>query len=290
MQDIKIEIFFDPMTYTASYIVYDNKTRDAVIIDSVLNLDLTSGSITTDSADELRSYVHKNKLKIHYILETHVHADHLSAAAYLKHHYHAKTGIGAAIVDVQSIFGKLYNIKDIKGDGSDFDVLLKDNDCLKAGSMDIRCLATPGHTPACMTYVIQGNAFVGDTLFMPDFGSARCDFPGGCAETLYESIQKILTLGNKVNIYVGHDYAPNGREYEFVASIADHLENNIHINQCISREKFIKMRTERDSELSPPRLLLPSLQVNIKAGQLPTPEENETRYLKIPLIVKEIDK
>ncbi|MDQ9169655.1 MBL fold metallo-hydrolase [Oxalobacteraceae bacterium R-40] len=285
---MQVEGFFDPKTWTVSYIVLDTSSRQCALIDSVLDFDPKSGRTSTASADKLIARVRELDAKVEWILETHVHADHLSAAAYLKEKLGGKLGIGQHITTVQNVFGKLFNAgTEFARDGSQFDHLFTDGEIFSIGSLQARTMHTPGHTPACMTYVVSDGsetaAFVGDTLFMPDYGTARCDFPGGDARTLYRSINRVLSLPADTKLYLCHDYQPNGRQVQFVTTVADEREKNIHVRNGISEEEFVAMRTARDAGLEMPVLILPSVQVNMRAGQLPEPEDNGSRYLKIPI-------
>jgi glyoxylase-like metal-dependent hydrolase (beta-lactamase superfamily II) len=283
-----VEGHFDPATWTISYIVMDRSTRDCALIDSVLDYDPKSGRTSTDSADRLIKRVHELEGRLQWILETHVHADHLSAAPYLQQHLGGKLGIGWHITTVQNVFGKLFNAgPEFARDGSQFDHLFHDEEAFRIGTLEARALYTPGHTPACMTYVVSDGdehaAFVGDTLFMPDYGTARCDFPGGDAHTLYRSIRKVLSLPPQTRLYMCHDYQPGGRELRYVSTVAEQRAHNIHVHDGIGEDEFVAMRTARDATLAMPVLILPSVQVNMRAGHLPEPEDNGTRYLKIPL-------
>lgn len=285
---MEIEAFFDPDTSTLSYLVLDRASLQCALIDSVLDYDPKSGGTRTTGADRLVERVQSLGATVQWILETHVHADHLSAAPYVKHRLGGKTAIGSHITTVQHVFGKLFNSgADFARDGHQFDRLLQDGDTFSIGGLQARAMHTPGHTPACMTYVVSdGNgaaAFVGDTLFMPDYGTARCDFPGGDARTLYRSINKVLSLPQDTRLYVCHDYQPGGRELQYMTTVADERERNIHVRNGISEEEFVAMRHARDATLQMPTLILPSVQVNMRAGQLPPPEDNGIRYLKIPL-------
>ena len=284
-QSPEIKAFFDADTYTVSYVVSDPETRRAAIIDSVLDFDSASGRTSTRSADQIIEHVRSRQLTVDWILETHVHADHLSAAPYLHEKLGGKTGIGAHIRDVQEIFGKAFNAgTEFQRDGSQFDKLFKEGDTFAIGGLEGRVLHTPGHTPACLTYVIGDAAFVGDTLFMPDFGTARCDFPGGDARTLYQSIQKVLSLPAETRIFLCHDYKAPGRdEYQHMTTVAEQRAANIHVHEGVSEEEFVKMRTERDATLDMPRLILPSVQVNMRAGHMPPAEDNGQVYLKVPV-------
>lgn len=277
--------FFDEPTNTFSYVVQDPESSACAIIDSVLDFDYAAGRTDVRSADEIIRYVQSHDLTVEWILETHVHADHLSAAPYLHEQLGGKTGIGDKIVEVQEVFGKAFNAgTEFARDGSQFDRLFKEGDTFSIGSLEARVLHTPGHTPACLTYVIGDAAFVGDTLFAPDSGTARCDFPGGDAHTLYQSIQKVLALPGETRIFLCHDYKAVGRD-EFVheTTVAEQLANNIHVGAGISEQDFVALRSERDATLSMPRLILPSVQVNMRAGAMPAPDDNGQIYLKIPI-------
>lgn len=277
--------FFDEPTNTFSYIVQDPDSSACAIIDSVLDFDYAAGRTDVRSADEIIEYVRNNNLTVEWILETHVHADHLSAAPYLHEQLGGKTGIGEKIVEVQEVFGKAFNAgTEFARDGSQFDRLFKEGDTFTIGSLDARILHTPGHTPACLTYVIGDAAFVGDTIFAPDSGTARCDFPGGDAHTLYQSIQKVLALPGETRIFLCHDYKAAGRD-EFVheTTVAEQRANNIHVGEGMSEQDFVVLRSERDATLNMPRLILPSVQVNMRAGEMPVPEENGQVYLKVPI-------
>lgn len=280
-----VQHFFDEPTNTFSYVVRDPDSQACAILDSVLDFDYAAGKTDVRSADEIIEYIRSNDLKVEWILETHVHADHLSAAPYLREKLGGKTGIGAHIRDVQEIFGKAFNAgTEFQRDGSQFDKLFKEGDTFAIGGLEGRVLHTPGHTPACLTYVIGDAAFVGDTLFMPDFGTARCDFPGGDARTLYQSIQKVLSLPAETRIFLCHDYKAPGRdEYQHMTTVAEQRAANIHVHEGVSEEEFVKMRTERDATLDMPRLILPSVQVNMRAGHMPPAEDNGQVYLKVPV-------
>ncbi|WP_417512672.1 MBL fold metallo-hydrolase [Marinobacter sp.] len=280
-----VQYFFDEPTNTFSYVVRDPASQVCAILDSVLDFDYAAGTTDVRSADEIIEYVQSNDLKVEWILETHVHADHLSAAPYLHEKLGGKTGIGAHIRDVQEIFGKAFNAgTEFARDGSQFDRLFQDGDTFAIGGLECRVMHTPGHTPACLTYVIGDAAFVGDTLFMPDFGTARCDFPGGDARVLFQSISKVLSLPPETRIFLCHDYKAPGRdEYAHQTTVAEQREANIHVHAGISEDEFVKMRTERDATLDMPRLILPSVQVNMRAGEMPPAEDNGQVYLKIPV-------
>jgi glyoxylase-like metal-dependent hydrolase (beta-lactamase superfamily II) len=283
-----IEAFFDPDTWTLSYLVLDRESQQCALIDSVLDYDPKSGRTGTASADRMIDRVKTLGASVQWILETHVHADHLSAAPYLKARLGGQIAIGSHITTVQKVFGTLFNSgPEFAHDGSQFDRLLQDGDTLSIGSLQVRAMHTPGHTPACMTYVISNGkdtaAFVGDTLFMPDYGTARCDFPGGDARTLYRSINKVLSLPADTRLYMCHDYQPGGRELLFMSTVAEERASNIHVRDGVSEDEFVAMRQARDATLSMPTLILPSVQVNMRAGEMPPPEANGTRYLKIPI-------
>ena len=282
---MQIKEFFHQDTSTYSYVVADSKTKCCAIIDSVLDYDAAAGRTATVAADELVAYVKQQGLTVEWLLETHVHADHLSAAPYLKQQLGGQLAIGEHILEVQEVFGKLFNAgTEFARDGRQFDRLFKDGDVFAIGQLKARVLHTPGHTPACVSYVIEDAVFVGDTLFMPDYGTARCDFPGGDAQTLYQSIQKLFALPDETRMYMCHDYkAPGREEYLFLTTVGDERQNNIHVHQGVSEQEFVTMRTERDAGLSMPRLILPSVQVNMRAGELPPEEDNGVSYLKIPL-------
>jgi glyoxylase-like metal-dependent hydrolase (beta-lactamase superfamily II) len=279
-----IRTFFDKATFTATHVAWDPGSRHAAIIDSVLDYDPKSGRTDTSSADEVIAFVEQEGLTVDWILETHVHADHLTAAPYLKRKLGGKTGIGSTISSVQRVFKTVFNAEEeFSTDGRQFDYLFDDEEIFAIGGLTAKVLHTPGHTPACSVYVIGNNVFVGDTLFMPDFGSARCDFPGGDARQLYRSIKRILALPPETRLFMCHDYAPGGRDYEWETTVAEEREKNIHVHDGVTEDAFVKMRTERDAQLSMPVLILPSVQVNMRAGDLPPAEDNGTRYLKIPL-------
>jgi len=280
-----ITSFFDEATNTISYIVCDPNGSACAIIDSVLDFDFASGRTDTKSADKLINFVKENKLDVQWLLESHVHADHLSAAPYIQMEVGGKIGIGSHITDVQETFGKIFNEgTEFQRDGSQFDKLFVEGDTFHIGQLRGDVLHTPGHTPACMTYVIGDAAFVGDTLFMPDFGTARCDFPGGSSENLFTSIQKILTLPDATRIFVGHDYKAPGREhYAWETTVGEQKKKNIHIKSGKSKEDFVKLRDERDAKLAMPKLIVPSLQINMRAGNMPEPDEQGDVFLKVPI-------
>lgn len=282
-----VEAFFDPHTFTYSYVVSDLATGRCAIVDSVLDYDPAAGRTSFASADRLIAYVREQGLTVEWLLETHVHADHLSAAPYLKQALGGRLAIGDRITVVQGVFGKLFNAgSEFATDGSQFDHLFHDGDRFTIGTLEARALHTPGHTPACMTYVIGDAAFVGDTLFMPDYGTARCDFPGGDARVLYRSIRKLFELPDDTRLFMCHDYKAPGREdFRYQTSVAEERAHNVHVHEGVSEDDFVAMRSARDATLGMPTLILPSVQVNMRAGELPPAEGNGTRYLKIPLNV-----
>jgi len=279
-----VKAFFDPETFTVSYVVSDPRSATCALIDPVLDYNVKSGRTKTDSADALIAYVENHGLNVQWILETHIHADHLSAAIYLRERFGAKIAVSAAVSVVQETFKVLFNTGDeFAADGSQFDVLLGDGETIALGDIVGRVMHTPGHTPACVTYVFGDAAFVGDTLFMPDYGTARCDFPGGDAATLYASIRRILELPGQTRIFTCHDYGTDKRDFAWTSSVAEQIHDNIHIGGDISLEQFVTLRESRDATLDMPLLILPAVQVNMRAGNLPPPEDNGLRYLKIPL-------
>jgi len=281
----EVKAFFDNATNTVSFVIKDPNSQSVAIVDSVLDFNFANGHTDTASADEVVDYVRANDLKVEWIIESHVHADHLSAAPYIQEQVGGKIGIGENITIVQDVFGKVFNEgSEFQRDGSQFDKLFVDGDTIEIGTMKVDVMHTPGHTPACMTYVVGDAAFVGDTMFMPDFGTARCDFPGGSAGDLYASIQKILALPDETRIFVGHDYKAPGRdEFAWETSVAEQKALNVHVGVGKDEDEFIKMRTERDAQLSMPKLIVPSIQINMRAGQMPEPEENGQVYLKVPV-------
>ena len=279
-----VTAFFDEATFTVTYVVADPGSAHAAIIDPVLDFDPASGRTSTASADEVIGFVRDNGLTVDWILETHVHADHLSAAPYLKAEFGGRIAIGRNVAAVQETFKGVFNIADLATDGSQFDHLFDDGDEFKVGSIAGSIIGSPGHTPACITYVVGDAAFVGDTLFMPDFGTARTDFPGGDAGMLYDSIQKILSLPDNTRLFMCHDYKAPGRDvFAWETSVAEQRASNVHIGGKVSRDEFVTMREGRDAELGMPKLILPSIQVNVCAGRLPEPEANGVSYLKIPI-------
>lgn len=281
----EVTSFFDDATNTITYVVRDPQGTACAVIDSVLDFDYASGRTDTKSADAVVAFIRDKGYRVDWLLETHVHADHLSAAPYLQERLGGKIGIGRNITIVQNTFGKVFNEgTEFQRDGSQFDQLFGEGDRLHIGQLRVDVLHTPGHTPACLTYVIGDAAFVGDTLFMPDFGTARCDFPGGSAETLWDSVQKILRLPDDTRIFVGHDYKAEGRDhYAWETTVGAQKAANVHIGGGKSREDFVKMRTTRDAKLAMPRLIVPSLQVNMRAGQMPPADDSGTVFLKVPV-------
>lgn len=279
-----VTAFFDGQTNTVSYVVKDPGSKACAIVDSVMDIDYAAGRITYDSADKIIAYVHEHELAVEWLIETHVHADHLSGAPYLQGKLGGKIGIGERITVVQETFGKVFNEGTaFQRDGSQFDRLFADGDSYLIGGLKAFAMHTPGHTPACMTHVVGDAAFVGDTLFMPDGGSARADFPGGDARTLYRSIQRVLALPPQTRLFMCHDYGPNGREIRWETTVAEQHEHNIHVRDGIGEDEFVAMREARDATLAMPRLIIPSLQVNMKAGELPQPDESGKRFLRVPL-------
>lgn len=275
---------FDPATWTMTYVVYEQEGGACAIIDSVLDYDPKSGRTSTQSADQVVDFVQEKKLQVQWILETHAHADHVTAAPYLKTKLGGQTGIGDHITSVQQVFKGIFNLEEsFQTDGSQFDRLLDADETFAIGNLTARVLYVPGHTPACVAYQIGDAVFVGDTLFMPDVGSARCDFPGGCAKTLYASARKILSLPDHTRLFMCHDYPPNDRAVRFETSVAEQRAHNIHLHDGISETEFVRMRTERDATLAMPVLILPAVQVNIRAGEFPPKDSNGVSYLKIPL-------
>lgn len=279
-----VKAFFDKETNTFSYVVTDPNSRQSAIIDSVLNYDAASATTHTTSADEMIDYIQQNSLSINWILETHVHADHLTASQYLKQKVGGVVAISEKIAVVQETFSAIYNLEPKYFNAtSSFDYLFKDGEHFKIGEINAYNIPTPGHTPACLSYVIGDAVFVGDTLFMPDYGTARCDFPKGSAATLFDSVQKLFALDGDMRVFLCHDYLPEDRDhFVYESSIAEQKKHNIHINESIKKEDFVQMRNQRDATLAMPKLILPAIQINMQAGQFPEPEENGIRYLKIP--------
>jgi len=283
---MQIEAFFDPATWTLTYLVFDPDTRDAVIIDPVLDYDPLAVSVSNDSAEKVLAMVRDKGLNVHYVLDTHAHADHLSGFQYLKDEHGAQIGIGTHISAVQEVFKGIFELDDdFATDGSQWDVLLEEGTPLQAGSLSIEPIHTPGHTPACYTYKIRDAVFTGDAMFMPDQGTGRCDFPGGSAEQLYDSIQKLYALPDDTRVFVGHDYQPGGRELAYETTIGAQKAENIQLKGHTSKEDFVRFRTERDATLRPPKLIFQSLQVNANAGTLPAPSAGGRRFLKMPMNV-----
>jgi len=282
-----VNAFFDNDTNTVTYVLKDPKGDDCAIIDPVLDYDAAAGRTSTVSADRVLQYVEDNGLKVAWVLETHAHADHLSAAAYLKSKTGCKIGTGRLITEVQATFKEIYGLgAEFVADGSQFDRLFDDGDVLRVGSLEIRVMHTPGHTPSCVTYVAGDAAFVGDTLFMPDYGTARTDFPGGDAATLYRSIRRILALPAETRIFLCHDYKAPGRdEFKWETTVGEQRANNVHIHEGVTEQAFVDFRTQKDSELGMPKLILPSIQVNIRAGEMPPADESGVVFLKIPVNV-----
>lgn len=279
-----VKAFFDPATFTVSYVVYDPASGAGVVIDPLLDYDAKSGRTHTSSADKLITYIKESKLYIELIMETHIHADHISGAVYMRDKLDAKIAVSDQVLKVQDTFKKLFNAgEDFATDGSQFDILLAEGESTPLGQISGQVMHTPGHTPACATYVFGDAAFVGDTLFMPDYGTARCDFPGGDAATLYASIRRILELPAATRLFTCHDYGLEGRDFLWQSSVGEQRAKNIHINEHVSAEQFIRMREERDADLAVPQLLLPAVQVNMRAGKMPPPEQNGISYLKIPI-------
>ena len=280
----QVKAFFDPATWTVSYVVFDAPGGHCALVDSVLDYDPKSGRTRTDSADQLIAFVREQNLTVDWILETHAHADHLSAAPYLRKHLGGKIAIGGKITQVQNVFKGIFHLEpEFATNGSQFDHLFEDGDTFAIGTLQAQALSVPGHTPACMAYQVGDAVFVGDTLFMPDVGTARCDFPGGNAHTLYQSVRKLLSLPAETRLFMCHDYPPEGREAQWECTVADQRARNIHVHDGVSEAEFVAMRTKRDAGLAMPVLILPSMQINIRAGELPPPEANGVSYLKIPL-------
>lgn len=282
--EMSIKAFYDQQTNTVSYVVSDDKTRSAAIIDPVLGIDYAAGQLSYAEADIIVDYVKSTGLRVEWLIETHVHADHLSASPYLQSLLGGKIAISEKIVEVQNVFGKMFNAgTSFERDGRQFDHLFTDNETYQIGQLTGKALHTPGHTPACMAHYIGDAIFVGDTLFMPDSGTARADFPGGDARTLYRSIKRILTMPSETRIFVCHDYAPNGRDVAWETTVGEELAHNIHIGGSISEDDFVAMREQRDQDLDMPRLIMPSIQINMRAGHMPPPEGNGQVYIKVPV-------
>lgn len=283
MSAASIQSFFDPATFTVTHVVADPASARAAIIDSVLDYDPKSGRTRHDSADAVIAHVRAAGLQVDWLLETHAHADHLSAAPYLQRELGGKIAIGAHIREVQEVFKGIFNAKDLNTSGVDFDRLFADGERFAIGTLQVEVLHTPGHTPACLSYIVGDDIFVGDTLFMPDYGSARCDFPGGDAASLYRSIRKLLSRPEHTRLHLCHDYPPESRAPRWVSTVGEQRAHNIHVHDGISEAEFVAMRTARDRTLAMPTLILPSVQVNIRAGKLPPADDNGVHYLKIPL-------
>lgn len=280
-----IKSFYDPKTYTLTYVVFDEATRDAVVIDPVLDYEPGASKISFESFEEVKAYIKAENLNLHYVLETHAHADHLSSSQYFKRDFPgAKIGIGANITQVQEVFKGLFNYKELKTDGSQFDQLFQDNEVVQAGSLAFKVINTPGHTPACVSYLIEDAVFTGDSLFMEDYGTGRCDFPGGSAADVYHSIHdRLYDLPDSTRVFVGHDYQPGGREVKYETTIGVSKEGNIFLQASTEADDFVRRRQERDATLSAPKLLLPSVQVNVNAGNFPPADDNGVSYLRIPI-------
>lgn len=285
---MQIQHFYDPTTFTLTYVVYDETTKDAIVIDPVLDFDQQGAKITNESYLTVKDFILSNELAVHLVLETHAHADHLSGAPLFKADFpNAKVGIGEHITQVQQVFKGVYNLDDsVAEDGSQFELLLTDGEEVAAGSIKLKVIHTPGHTPACVSYLIDDAIFTGDALFMPDYGTGRCDFPRGDADALYTSVhEKLYGLPDNTRVFTGHDYQPGGRELKFESTIGENKRNNVQLTEQTSRETYVQFRRERDATLKAPKLLYPSIQVNIQAGELPEPEENGRQYLRTPLTV-----
>lgn len=281
---MQIEAFFDEATYTLTYVVWDEQTRDAVVIDPVLDYDPLGSQTSPAELSKLDAFIADKGLKLHYVLETHAHADHLSGSQYLRAKYGAKVAIGKKIEIVQNTFKNIFDLpEDFPTDGRQFDVLVSEGETLEAGSLKIGVIETPGHTPACVTYQIEDAIFTGDVLFMDDYGTGRCDFPGGSAEAMYDSVRKLYELPDETRVFVGHDYQPGGREVRWETTIGKSKANNPQLKATTTREEFVKFRQARDATLKAPRLLFQSVQVNVDAGHLPKPHGNGIRYLRLPL-------
>lgn len=282
-----IKTFYDPATYTLTYVVFDAKTKDAVVIDPVLDYDPVGSTTSTESVREVESFLRNEGLRLHYVLETHAHADHLSGAQYLKRRFEAKVVIGHLITEVQKVFKPIFDLQDLATDGSQFDLLVKDGDKLAAGSLEVTVIETPGHTPACVSYLIGDAVFTGDALFIEDYGTGRCDFPRGDARALYVSVHdKLYALPDETRVFTGHDYQPNGRPLRFETTIGASKAQNIQLKADTTEAEYVAFRNRRDATLKAPRLLFPSIQVNVDAGRLPTAGPGGIRLLKTPLDLK----
>lgn len=282
-QSVQVKAFLDAQTETWSYVVYDKVGGKAAVIDPVLELDYSSGRTSTQGADDLIAFIKEQQLELEWILETHAHADHLSSAPYIQQQLGGKIATGSNITTVQKTFKGVFNLDDLAVDGSQFDSLFADGERFSLGEIECTVMLTPGHTPACMTWIIGDAVFVGDTLFMPDLGTARCDFPGGDAKTLYHSIQQILAMPDDTKLYMCHDYPPAGRDYQYISTVAEQKRDNIHVRDGINEAEFVALREARDATLAMPRLIIPSIQVNVRAGEMPAAEDNGTVYLKLPI-------
>ena len=280
----EVKPFTDSASNTISYVVKNPGSQSCAIIDAVMDIDYSAGRLTYESADAMIAYIKANNLNLEWLIETHAHADHLSGAPYIQQRLGGNIGIGAGIIQIQEEFGKLFNEgTEFQRDGSQFDRLFEDGDTYSIGSMTVTTMHTPGHTPACMVHVIGNAAFVGDTLFMPDSGTARADFPGGDARQLFRSIKRVLALPSEMRLFMCHDYGPDGRDIEWVTTVAEERMNNIHVKDGVTEDEFVELRETRDKKLSMPQLIIPSLQVNIRAGRLPEPDESGKRYFKVPI-------
>ena len=280
----EVKPFIDGASNTISYVVKDPGSSSCAVIDAVMDIDYSAGRLTYESADSMIDYIEANNLKLEWLIETHAHADHLSGAPYIQKKIGGKIGIGAGIIQIQEEFGKLFNEgTEFQRDGSQFDRLFEDGDTYTIGTMTVTTMHTPGHTPACMVHVMGNAAFVGDTLFMPDGGTARADFPGGDARQLFRSIKRVLALPPEMRLFMCHDYGPGGRDIEWETTVAEERANNIHVKDGVTEDEFVKLRETRDKKLSMPRLIIPSLQANIRAGRLPEPDESGKRFFKVPI-------
>lgn len=280
----QLETFYDPATYTLTFVAFDPESRDAVVIDPVLDYDPLSSTTATRSIEKVEAFLRERRLRLHYVLETHAHADHLSGSQYLRRRFEAKVAIGAAIREVQRTFQGVFDLgPSFASDGSQFDVLLEDGQRLAAGTLEVEVIATPGHTPACVSFKIDDAVFTGDALFIEDYGTGRCDFPKGSADALYDSVQRLYRLPDETRVFVGHDYQPGGRALRYETTIGASKAKNVQLRAETTKAEFVAMRNARDATLAPPRLLWPSVQVNIDAGRLPKAHDNGVRYLAVPL-------
>jgi glyoxylase-like metal-dependent hydrolase (beta-lactamase superfamily II) len=282
---MQIETFYDPATYTLTYLVFDANSKDALVIDPVLDYNNAASKISTESLDKLETYIKDNKLNLQWVLETHAHADHLSSSQYIKERFPGvKVAIGKHITKVQEVFKGVFNFEDMATDGSQFDKLLDEGETLQVGPLEVKTIFTPGHTPACASYLIGDAVFTGDAIFMPDYGTGRCDFPAGCAEDLYDSIKnKLYELPDETRVFVGHDYQPGGREVKWQTTIGEEKKSNIHLKADTDKKDYVSFRNKRDATLDAPKILLPSVQFNIRAGNYPPAEGNGTVYFKFPV-------